>query len=217
MAPARRCSECGASLEGRSPSARTCTDKCREARKRRLKRADKQRSDALAAANTLPDHLQPLTQAIAKDDRKVTDIVHETFKEELRPVVREAITEDVLRAVGQMMRLTPRMVSLIEADMADPDPSVRQKAYTLLAKYTLGNPSVAPASAEAVQAPMQVVFNLPRPGSSAPESAPEEAVELRECCECHQHKPTDEFVANSERCSDCHEEVQARVRARFGE
>lgn len=145
----------------------------------------------------------------------MTDMVHEVFKEELRPVVREAITEDVLRSVGQMMRLTPKMIELIERDMEDDDPTVRQKAYTLLARYTLGNASVAPAPAEQAQAPMQVVFNLPRPGSDAPD-VPEEAVELRECCECHQHKPEDAFVANSERCVDCHQEVQDRVHARFG-
>lgn len=170
----------------------------------------------MAAANTLPEHLQPLTTAVARDHRKMTDVVHEVFKEELRPVVREAITEDVLRSVGAMMRLTPKMIALIERDMEDTDPNVRQKAYTLLARYTLGNASVAPAPTEQVTPPMQVVFNLPRPGEGGPATAEAPAEELRECCECHQLKPEDEFVANSERCQSCHDQVQARVRARFG-
>jgi hypothetical protein len=132
-------------------------------------------------------------------------------------VVREAITEDVLEAASKLVGLTPRMVELIARDMEPPDPAVSQKAYSLVARFTLGNQSIAPPPAEQAPQPMQVNFLLPRPGDGrAVEEVPAEAVELRHCVECEQDKPETAFVGASDRCQACHDDLQAKVAARFG-
>ncbi len=145
-------------------------------------------------------------------------MVHEVAKEELRPVVRDAITEDVLRSIDGLMRLSPRAVELIAADLESSNEAVRQKAYTLLLRYTLGNPAVAPTP-EATTPPMQVVFNMPQPGDDAPEAlieTPAAEVELEECCVCHEHKAPEQFIAGSDRCQTCQDALDERVRSEFG-
>lgn len=205
-----KCSECGTPLTGRQKY--TCgTSKCKDRRKRRNKARNHARNRAIAEAKTLPPHLKPLSQ------KEVQDAGKRVLQEELRPVVREAITADVLQGIADLVRLTPKMVELIEADLESPDPVIRQKAYTLLARYTLGNASVAPANAEAQPAPMQVTFLMPRPGDE-PTAVPvaTEAEELRECVECQAEKPAGQFVGASPRCQDCHADLMGLVDARFG-
>lgn len=214
MAASRQCSECATSLEGKMPTAVTCGRNCRDRRARRIKRTAKQRGQA----GGYPPELQPLTDpAVAKD------IAAEVMREELRPIVREALTEEVLEGVGALVGLTGRMVARLEADLDHPDPVIAQRAYTLGMKYTMGNPSVAPASAEAAPAPMQVVFNMPRPGDTDSPGLPaiestalEDDESARTCVECHEIKPGESFVGNSERCTECHAGLQARVAERFG-
>lgn len=194
-----------------NPKAKTCSDACRGRRSRRLARQRKKSGQNRA----LPDHQKAMSQAVRKE---VGDTMKDVVREELRPVVREAITEDVLRAAQDLVNLTPTMVGAITEDLNSSDKILRQRAYTLLAKYTLGNQSIAPAQATPSTQPMQVNFVLPRPSDTgAPQDAPVAAVELRECIECHTDKPDDQFVGSSNRCVDCHREVEARVRARFGE
>lgn len=210
MARNLRCSECKAPLS--HPQAKTCGKTCRSRRSRRIKSAAKRGAEKRA----LPEHLQVMSKAVTS---QIKDTAHEVLKEEMGPVVREAITSDVLRAVDDMVALTPRMVELIKEDMESEDASIRQKAYTLLAKYTLGNPSVAPASAEQQPAPLSVVFQLPRPGdtnSGTEEAPPAEATELRECSECHNTAPRSDFPDDAERCVTCHEALRAQVLERFG-
>jgi hypothetical protein len=194
------CSECSAVLT--NPLAKTCGAACRNRRARRLKR---QKREA-GAGNAHPPHLAALAEG---------DLLKDVAKEELRPVVREAITEDVLRAASQLVGLTQVMVDAISEDLHSDDVWLRQKAYTLLARYTLGNTSIAPAADTSTQ-PMQVVFNMPRPGDAvltetASDVNSEEAVELRQCMECQADKPVTEFVGPSERCVECHEAKRRAV------
>jgi hypothetical protein len=203
------CSECGEALA--NPQAKTCGAACRQKRARRIKRSQTGRPP-------LPEHLAVMSAE--KGDK----LVHEVAKEELRPIVREAITEDVLRAAGRLVALTPMMVDAIEEDLQSSDKILRQKAYSLLARFTLGNQSIAPQADAPAQQPMQVVFNMPRPGSTdAPVPLPAEheddaapAEEVQECMECHDYKPLADFFGGSNRCIACHEELQAKVRERFG-
>lgn len=181
-----------------------------------------------------PEHLQNL---------KMDDALRDVAREELRPVVRQAITEDVLRAAERLVNLTPLMVDAIEQDLRSTDKNLRQKAYTLLARHTLGNHSIAPPADEPGKAPLQVVFALPRPGGPADESIPltaelpesveppdvevvEEPAEvaepddgstLQDCHECGVAKPMDQFVAGSDRCQKCHDDLRAQVIERFGD
>lgn len=168
----------------------------------------------MADANRLPPHQKALSAAARGE---VDDVLHDVAKEELRPVVREAITEDVLRAAADLVALTPTMVAAITEDLNGSDKLLRQKAYTLLAKYTLGNTSIAPQQEHSDQ-PLQVVFNLPRPGdnpSPALDLDVDGTVELRQCMECAEDKPTSEFVGMSERCQVCHDALRAKVMAEF--
>lgn len=201
MAKTGVCTECGVQLE--NPLAKTCSPSHRQKRQRRLKR----QRQAAGAANAYPEHLANLADG---------DLVSEVAKEELRPVVREAITEDVLRAAQRLVGLTDTMVDAIAEDLHSEDKWLRQKAYTLLARYTLGNTSIAPA-ADSTNQPMQVVFNMPRPGTEPHQNRggsadiDSNASELRQCMECQADKPVSEFVGPSERCVACHEAKKAAV------
>lgn len=144
----------------------------------------------------------------------------EVMREELQPVVREALTDNVLRSIQDLVALTPTVVAKIKEDLEqEADPTLRQRAYTLVAKYTLGHPSVAPPPLDQAATGIVVNFQMPRPGDATPSAieAPQhsDAVELRKCVECTQDKPTTEFVGNSDRCTQCHEALQARVAERF--
>lgn len=202
------CSECPKALY--NVQSKVCSPKCRSRRARRIKRNRAAGAEKGAEARTLPPELGAL---------RMTDELRDVAREELRPVVREAITADVLAAAGKLVGLTEIMVNAIEEDLRQTtDLTLRQKAYSLLARYTLGNASIAPTPQEADKAPMQVVFQLPRPGDD-PSAAPVQiaATELRECVECTVHKPADEMVGASDRCQACQDTLDERVRSRFTE
>jgi hypothetical protein len=207
----RRCSECGGPLGPHAPiNRKTCKDACRSKRSRRLKASRKRAGQNRAH----PPELQPLYQA---DTGKIEDVGMEVMREEIRPVVREALTDDVLRSIEDLVNLTPLVVSKIKEDIEqDTDKTLRQRAYSLVAKYTLGNPAVAPAAQDPAQAGLTVHFNMPRPGdTSTPGLEAPEVIELRHCTECNADKPASEFVGASERCQSCHDELQRRVHERF--
>jgi len=205
----RRCSECQNSLAGKQPSTKTCSDRCRNARSRRLAREN--------AREVPPEHR--LAQALQGEYK---DAAHEVIQKELAPVVREAMTEDVLSAIQQLVALTPKAVAAIADDLGDEDSTVRQRAYTLLMKYTVGHPAVVqPKDADPNQQ-MVVHFNLPRPGTataigSVDVEAEEVAEEYRTCDECHKEAPASEFIGASDRCRECYDKRQADVLSRFGD
>lgn len=163
----------------------------------------------------LPAHLKDLQEAVTGE---VKDAAHAVLKEELAPIVRESLTQDVLRDVGRLVGLVPKAIERITEDLDSADETIRQRAYTLLLKYTMGNPSVAPPPTEQAPSPMQVVFNLPRPGN--PEDTTlevvEDAVELQQCAECGTERPLHEFVGQSTRCVDCQRQLEEKVYSRFG-
>ncbi len=212
--PLRKCSECNKRLP--NANQRTCSDSHRQLRARRKKREAQAHAIKIAEAKDLPEHLKALSDA---NNKLVKDVGRDLVVKQMTPVIREAITEDVMQGIRDMVRLTPRMVALIEEDMESRDPQIRQKAYTLLARYTLGNASVAPAPAEVAPAPMQVSFVLPRPGDACLNgdvAQDVQHVDLRTCAQCNQDKPAGEFVGDSDRCQGCHDALQAKVQEQFG-
>jgi hypothetical protein len=212
----RACSECGASLNGKGVTTKTCSPAHRAARSRRIKR---EKSERIQAANRALEYTPEQNQVRAMVEAK-TDVVRDVIRDEVTPIVRESLTEAVLVGIQQLVAITPKMIAAIEADLDHPDDNVRQKAYTLLARYTLGNPSVAPQPQTAAAQPMTVHFNMPRPGgetepgSVIPEAT---AIEIKECVECKIEKEETQFVGNSDRCQECHDKLQALVMERFGE
>lgn len=139
---------------------------------------------------------------------EAVDVIERELRDQLRPIVREAIDEDVMRAIDDMVGLTPSAVKALRADLDnEKDPVLRQRAYSLVIKYTLGNPNVAPPR-EATALPFQVNFNLPRPAELEPQ--PNDIVPLdgdigawQTCDVCHLAKPDEEFVGGSSRCQSC--------------
>lgn len=142
-------------------------------------------------------------------------VIEKLAQEELRPIVREAITEETIRAINELVRLAPRAVQLIAQDMESEDSLVRQKAYTLMMKYTVGHPALVQPKDTASGNQITVNFGLPRPEDVPEEAVTVESLEERECDMCHQVKPEDEFVANSSRCQACFDEWKATITADF--
>lgn len=213
------CSECPNRLVdsvGRAKPAgtKTCSKACRQARARRLKRV---KIEAGQMSNYTPEHQQ--VAAAVRGEAK--DAAHEVLKEELRPLVREAMTEDVLGAISSLIKLTPAAIVKLEEQMASDDEVISQRAVTLLLKYTMGNPSVAPTPTVQAPAPMTVTFNVPRPGDdlTAPvvEVQADDVEELRECTDCHESKTAAEFVGASPRCQECFDGLHDTLRERFAE
>lgn len=209
----RTCSECGKSLKGYAPQAKTCGDTCRTKRSRRMRAQNK----AAAEKRSMPEHQRALSEVVHKE---APDIAHKVIQEELRPVVREAITEDVLRSIQQLVGLTPEAVAALQLDLQSEFASVRQKAYTLILKYTIGHPAIVKPEDEGSQG-LTVYFNLPRPSGETQEDNTDvtpmvEAVEYRSCHVCGTERPVDEFVAGSDRCVDCHEKFRERAREMIG-
>jgi hypothetical protein len=206
-----KCSECGKPLE--NPVAKTCGNICRKKRGRRIARQKKE----AGRQNALPEHqkmLADVTRGIAPD------VAHEVAKEEIRPVVREALTQDVLNSIGALVQLTPLAVAALATDLQSADDKIRQKATELLLRYTVGHQAVAPSQQNA-PAPMQVQLMWPTAAPDGTIDAPRTLVEateddnLVECMECHEKKQPGQMYLGSERCTDCHEAVLAKVRARF--
>lgn len=210
---ARRCSECGRTLVGRSVLTKTCTDACRAKRSRRLQRENKEIANAEAGGSAFTP---AQAQMAAIVNGKIKEIAHEVLKEELRPVARDALTEDVLRSIDQLVALTPEAIAAIAADIRGDDPVLRQRAYTLVTKYTLGHPALVRPADTDPSAQLVVNIGLPRPTDSEQADAETDAEETVTCDMCAAEKPASEFVAGSQRCRTCWEEQRAQVEARFG-
>lgn len=207
MAVPRKCSECDNLLPPGS-KAKTCSQSCRQKRSRRKSRQRVTAGHANAAKAKVPQEWKDVLE----------DVGHEVAKEELRPVVREAMTEDSMQALQKMVGLLPGVVEQLQADVTDPDPVVRQKAHAMVLRYTLGHEKALPPD-EKQPAGVNVIFTMPRPGDhpdTMPElsdTVPADAEELRECDTCRQAKPASEFFGAALRCNPCVEAFQVRANA----
>lgn len=226
MPPTRRCSEfpyCADGpvpdglLKGKPHGTKTCSERCKSQRARRTRRA-KQRVAQNAA---LPPGLKDVSDVVTNG---VKDAAHEVLQEELRPIVREMLTEDVLAGISTLVGLTPAAIAKLQEHLESEDETISQRAYTLLLKYTMGNPSVAPPPSTPAQGGLSVVFNVPRPGdTTVPEVIEAEALEVsdpaaqRECTDCGKPRPESEFVAGSDRCTECFDDMRGMLVERFGD
>lgn len=203
----RRCSECGRSLADRSLSAKTCSDKCRKDRSRRIKQARD-------SGNKLPDHLKEVSEIVRGENHE--EVLHRVIEDELRPVVRESITQDVMNSINDLVALTPTAIEAIKEDLNSDDKTLRNKAYTLLIKYTIGHRALV-TDPDADNAKNLIVnFEMPRPGVDSEPAIPADADELKPCDSCGQDKPLSAFVANSDRCQMCFDEARAGAERLLG-
>lgn len=235
------CSECGERLpEGTHPSRLTCPDtpdkpSCANRRKQRLKsaarKAARQRAKPRSASGGLEHDYrgEPMHQAaipsVSGVSSAIDEIGHKVIAEELRPMIRQALTDNVLDALTKLVGITPDIVARLAEDVNDEDPVVRQKAYGLVLRYVLGHGAVQPKD-EAERATMTVLFeSMPRPAPDAtspePPQLPEPAVEveadeLKPCEDCNVEKPVTEFDNDAPRCRQCVAEYKAKRVEQFG-
>lgn len=159
----------------------------------------------------MPEHQREITERVRGEQ---VDVAHKVIEEEIRPVVRESITADTLEAIGKMVALTPAAVAAIADDLASDDPVIRQRAYTLIMKYTVGHQAIVRPPEEEPGGNITVNFELPRPDTETQDvesEEVEEAVVMKTCDSCGENKPESEFVANSDRCSNCYKVQQNRA------
>lgn len=201
----RRCSECGESLKDRGPRAITCGDKCRQDRSTRLR----------ASAPLADGHTD------TRERRAARKAAHDATVEVLKPIIREALTEEALRGIKELLALTPAAVNALSDDLQGDDPVLRQRAAAIVVKYTAGNSAlVQPEDTDGSQ---QIVVNfaLPRPDATATADGPlpiveGEGDELRTCKACGAEKLASEFAEESSRCLACHESLRQKVLGRAG-
>lgn len=175
----------------------------------------RQKKEAGAVAN-LPPHLKVISESVRNENQ---DVAHEILHDELAPVVRDALTEDVLRGISDMVALTPTIVEKIKEDLESDDANIRQKAYTLVAKYTIGHPAIVRPPDEGATGNLVVNFGLPRPGDAVEHVESDislEADEVKPCDMCGIDKSITHFVAGSGRCQQCFDEQQAQAKEMIG-
>ena len=195
-------------LSGKSVRAVTCGNACRLKRSRRVRRQNQEVEDFQEANNAGVNEIAAIVR------REAPDVVTRVMKAELQPIVRQALTEDVLRSISELVGLTPRAVQALHEDLESDDKTIRQRAYTLLIKYTVGHPALVKNDEMDDTRQLVVNFNLPRPDDPPPtEDLPAEAEELRSCDMCGEEKTEAEFAAGSSRCLTCFEEWKERVLA----
>jgi hypothetical protein len=187
------CSECPSEVSGR---AKTCSDACRAKRHRRIKRGRAEGTEA-AADVELPKGA-------------IDAAIQTTVQDAVAPIVREALTDDVLKGIRDLLNLTPKAIKAIEQDLESENDFIRQGAYRLLARYTLGHPSLVPEVSNDKNV-VVMVNGIARPQGptqpgeelAAPSAATAAVVETRQCDSCDEHKPVTEFVGTSHRCQAC--------------
>lgn len=159
-------------------------------------------------------------QRVARDGRSAADVasqdVEKAAQEELRaaikPVVREALTEDVLQGINALVQALPLAIGTAIANLESDDEAIRQQAATLIMRHSAGNKAIVPDVNQGKGNDLTIVFDLPRPASSAELGGGEdEVVETKECDSCHTVKPLGDFVGRSDRCIECFERMKNSV------
>lgn len=154
------------------------------------------------------------------------DVIREVLAEELRPVVREAIDQDAVRAIRGLVGLAPAAILVLAEALESDDEVIRTRAATLIAKYTLGNPLVTPPRDDAGNG-LVIINALPRPGALAVEGTPaplglsesvdataelmDDDSERRRCDTCRLDKPLNQFPGDGPRCQSCMDEKKNAV------
>jgi hypothetical protein len=186
----RTCSECPNEVTGR---AITCGATCRSARRRRV---DRQAASGRTVGALVTDDAERAAQEILRD--------------ELRPVVREALTEDVLRHIRTVIGKVPAAIDVLVGLLGSRDEDTRRQAAVALLRYSVGNKAIVPDINDGGTAPLTVHFNLDRPDAVGVGTA-YDIVDFRTCDSCGEKKDADQFVSTSDRCQTCFDTMRASV------
>ena len=213
--PARRCLICGKSLAGKSPKALTCSPAHQKALSRRRQReTEAQRASAGRGADSFDE-------VVSLVNTKTQDAIRAAFVEELRPVIREAIDQDAVRAIQGMVGLAPAAILVLEQDLRSDDPILRSKAAALVVKYTMGNPMVTPPRGDTGDK-LVIINQLPDGHHPAIDATTEdvqpaqiEGAETKRCSACRLPKPLDQFDGDGPMCDQCMAERREAILGSF--
>lgn len=146
------------------------------------------------------------------------------MREKVAPVVRELLTEKVLLELQALTDLLPKAVARLASLLESDDDDTALKAATLLLKYTMGNSSIAPPPLEQTGTRLELNIGIPQQNGTERQYTIEGEVvdaepvteDARECMDCHEVKPADDFMGQSQRCQACHDDMLNDVQKRFG-
>jgi hypothetical protein len=242
----RICTECGDPFVSSTSTAKTC---CPTHRKRRARRIEKE----MAATGTFSEYAVDVSEVTAAMEKAsagafedLPAIARQVAAEELRPYVREALSGAVLDSIGDMLGLMPLVqdalrddltalapvfdketgVQLLDTDNEPvllPDYDRRARAVSVVLKYTVAQPGLAPQPDTPESGGVTVVFGgMPEPVVNATVVEEAKLAEIesgasRQCDICAEVKPSDEFVAGSSRCAECQAALRARIDAQVAE
>lgn len=127
--------------------------------------------------------------------------------EQIKPIVREELAGRVLEQIDRLITLTPEALDALYEDLRGDDAVLRQRAYTLLLKYTVGSPLATDAETEDEKT---LVVNVGMPATGG-DTVDAEVVTTKTCDVCLEEKPEDQFEGNSERCVKCFTEARERA------
>lgn len=197
------CTECDRPVN--RPGA-ACSATCRSRRKRRR--------DAEAASG------REVTKLVTDEAERAAS---ELLRENLKPVVKEAITEDLVSRIHEMIGAMPEAIeALIEdinpepdgpdGELTDDQLDRRQRAYTQLFKLTAANKNLVPDINADKQRDLTVIFGGALARSEiAKERLGEEVsgvIESKTCDACGVAKSLEDFVGTSDRCQQCFDEMR---------
>lgn len=185
----------------------TCSASHRQAWGRLRKRTAASR-DRVGQGITKP--ADAATKAAAADP---VALAIEVFKQELSPHVREAITEDTIRAIRSLVTLTPQLVESLGNDLLSGDAVARGRAQALVAKYTLG---FLDPEREANSRPLVIQMGaMPVPGGDANAGHNSETDTVQQCDRCEDAKTLDHFEPGATRCNECQAEIREAIQAKY--
>lgn len=173
------CSECGDPFLASTEAAKTC---CEAHRKRRQRRKEKQGQDFTEYDVDISATTAAMEQAAQHALDDLPAVARELLAAEMQPIVREALTGEVLQSLSAMLGMMPLVQAaltddltaltmvwndegcpLMEADGVTPalvpDYDRRQKAVAMVLKYTVGQPGLAPQPDAPEAAGVTVVFS----------------------------------------------------------
>lgn len=179
----------------------TCSAAHRQAWNRLKKRTSWEATD-LGSAKP-----EDAADAVAKADP--IEIAMRVFEQEITPHVRKAITDDVIKAIGSLVTLTPELVRSLGNDLMSKDPIARGRAQTLVAKYTLG---AFDQEKEANSRPLNIYLgNMPVPGEQIPDTIASSDNTVQQCERCEETKTLDHFEPGAPRCNECQAEIRDAI------
>lgn len=198
--PTRTCTECPNPVTGRKI---TCSDRCRSRRSKRQR-------ETLASGRDVPTLVTDEAERLAQEE----------LRKQIVPVVREALTEEVLRGIENLVGSVPKAVEVATGLLDHDDEEIRYKAAALILRHTTGNKQVVPDVNDSVDPNMTVIFNVPQQERTGVielgGAAANGAVETKECDSCFEHKPLTDFESGSDRCTQCFNGMRAKAIATLG-